>query len=104
MDLTHGGRSRALVVEDDPDDNHELVFALTGAGFAVDAVFDGEQGYLLGVSETYDIAILNMGLPKIDGLNVLAQWRRANLAMPVIVTSARNDWSAKVSAFDAGAC
>jgi two-component system, OmpR family, response regulator len=94
---------RALVVEDDPDLNRQLAAALTDAGFAVDKAFDGEEGYFLGETEPYDIIILDLGLPKMDGLGLLKQWRRAELKMPVIILTARDRWSDKVAGMDAGA-
>ena len=94
---------RALVVEDDRDLNRQLVSALTDAGYAVDAAFDGEEGYFLGETEPYDVVILDTGLPKMDGISVLEQWRRAERKMPVIILTARDRWSDKVAGFDAGA-
>ena len=94
---------RALVVEDDRDLNRQLVSALTDAGYAVDAAFDGEEGYFLGETEPYDVVILDTGLPKMDGISVLEQWRRAERKMPVIILTARDRWSDKVQGFDAGA-
>jgi two-component system, OmpR family, response regulator len=94
---------RALVVEDDPDLNRQLVAALTDAGFAVDKAFDGEEAYFLGDTEPYDIIILDLGLPKMDGLSILEQWRRAERKVPVIILTARDRWSDKVAGMDAGA-
>lgn len=94
---------RALVVEDEPDLNRQLKSALGDAGFAVDAALDGEEGYFLGDTEPYDIVVLDLGLPKMDGLSVLEQWRRAGKTMPVIILTARDRWSEKVAGMDAGA-
>jgi two-component system OmpR family response regulator len=94
---------RALVVEDDPDLNRQLVAALSDAGFAVDKAFDGEEGYFLGETEPYDIVVLDIGLPKMDGLSILEQWRRMQRKMPVILLTARDRWSDKVAGIDAGA-
>jgi two-component system OmpR family response regulator len=94
---------RALVVEDDPDLNRQLVRALSDSGYAVDTARDGEEGYFLGETEPYDIVILDIGLPKMDGLSVLEQWRRADRKMPVILLTARDRWSDKVSGMDTGA-
>ena len=68
---------RLLVVEDDPDLNRQLATALTDAGYVVDRAFDGEEGHFLGESEPYDAVILDIGLPKMDGISVLEAWRRA---------------------------
>ena len=94
---------RALVVEDDPDLNRQLVAGLIDAGYAVDTAFDGEEGYFLGETEPYDVIILDLGLPKMGGLAVLEQWRRAERKMPVIILTARDRWSDKVAGMDAGA-
>ena len=94
---------RILVVEDDNDLNRQLNTALTGAGYAVDTAFDGEEGQFLGETEPYDVVILDLGLPKVDGISVLEQWRRAGRNMPVIILTARDRWSDKVSGMDAGA-
>ena len=94
---------RVLVVEDDPDLNRQLVSGLTDAGYAVDSARDGEQGYFLGETEPYDIVILDIGLPKMDGISILEQWRRAARNMPVIILTARDRWSDKVQGMDAGA-
>ena len=94
---------RLLVVEDDPDLNRQLVSALGEAGYAVDTVFDGEEGHFLGDTEPYDAVILDLGLPKMDGISVLEQWRRDERKMPVLILTARDRWSDKVAGMDAGA-
>jgi two-component system OmpR family response regulator len=94
---------RALVIEDDPDLNRQLVGALEEAGYVVDKAEDGEEGHFLGETEPYDIVILDLGLPQMDGLTVLEQWRREERNMPVIILTARDRWSDKVAGMDAGA-
>jgi len=94
---------RILVVEDDPDLNRQLCQALEQAEFAVDRAFDGEEGKFLGETEPYDAVVLDIGLPKIDGLSVLEAWRRAGHNVPVLILTARDRWSDKVQGFDAGA-
>lgn len=94
---------RLLVVEDDKDLNRQIVSALETAGYAVDRAFDGEEGGFLGETEPYDAAILDMGLPLKDGAAVLQAWRAAGKTMPVLILTARDRWSDKVQAFDAGA-
>ncbi len=85
---------RLLVVEDDPDLNRQLATALTDAGYVVDRAFDGEEGHFLGESEPYDAVILDIGLPKMDGISVLESWRRAGRFMPVLIlTAARTTMS-----------
>jgi two-component system OmpR family response regulator len=94
---------RLLVVEDDKNLNRQIVSALEGAGYAVDKAFDGEDGGFLGETEPYDAIILDLGLPKVDGVSVLNAWRRAGIKAPVLILTARDRWSDKVTGFDAGA-
>ena len=94
---------RLLVVEDDRDLNRQLVKAFEHAGYAVDEAFDGEEGEFLGETEPYDAVVLDIGLPGKDGVAVLEAWRKAGRKMPVLVLTARDRWSEKVQAFDAGA-
>ncbi len=94
---------RLLVVEDDRDLNRQIVAALEGAGYAVDRAFDGEEAQFLGDTEPYDAIVLDIGLPKLDGIAVLEAWRRAGRTMPVLILTARDRWSDKVRGFDAGA-
>jgi len=94
---------RILVLEDDADLARQLNKALQEAGYAVDVAHDGEEGHFLGDTEPYDVVILDLGLPEIDGLSVLDRWRRAGRTMPVLVLTARDRWSEKVAGFDAGA-
>lgn len=94
---------RILVVEDDKDLNGQLAAALKEAGYAVDCAFDGEEGHFLGDTEPYDAIILDIGLPQMDGLSVLEQWRRDGRTAPVLLLTARDRWSDKVQGIDAGA-
>lgn len=94
---------RALVVEDDPDLARQMKEALDGAGYATDVAGDGEEGHYLGDVEPYDIVILDLGLPKQDGVTVLQRWRKDGRRMPVLILTARDRWSEKVAGFDAGA-
>jgi two-component system OmpR family response regulator len=104
MQVQRGGiRLRLLVVEDDKDLNRQLVTALQQAGYVVDTAFDGEEGHFLGDSEPYDAAVLDLGLPKIDGLTILERWRKDGKTLPVLILTARDRWGDKVKGFDAGA-
>ncbi len=94
---------RILLVEDDKDLQHLLKRALTEAGYVVDAASDGEEGHFLGDTEPYDAVVLDLGLPKMDGVTVLERWRKAGRNMPVLILTARDRWSDKVAGFDAGA-
>ncbi len=94
---------RILVVEDDTNLNRQIKDALTEGGYAVDVAFDGEEGHFLGDTEPYDAVVLDIGLPQMDGLSVLEEWRRAGKTMPVLLLTARDRWSDKVQGIDAGA-
>jgi two-component system, OmpR family, response regulator len=94
---------RVLIVEDDPDLGRQLSEALSQSGYAVDLAPDGEEGHFLGETEPYDAAVLDLGLPKMDGVRVLEKWRASGKDMPVLILTARDRWSEKVAGFDAGA-
>lgn len=92
-----------LVVEDDRDLNRQLVEALNGAGYVADRAYDGEEGYFLGDTESYDAVVLDLGLPKMDGISIVERWRENSRSMPVLILTARDRWSDKVAGIDAGA-
>ncbi len=94
---------RILLAEDDKDLSRQLKLALADAGYVVDHAPDGEEAHYLGANEPYDAVILDLGLPKIDGVSVLERWRREGMAVPVLILTARSAWSEKVAGFDAGA-
>jgi len=94
---------RILVVEDDADLSRQLKTALKDVGYAVDVAADGEEGHFLGDTEPYDAVILDLGLPLIDGVSVLQKWRTDGRDFPVMILTARDQWSEKVAGFDAGA-
>ncbi len=94
---------RILVVEDDPSLGDQLATALAGAGYAVDRAADGEAGEYMGSVEPFDAVVLDLGLPKVDGLTVLRRWRKAGHRMPVLILTARSGWNEKVEGIDAGA-
>jgi len=98
-----GTLMRALVVEDDPDVGADLKQALQAAGFISDLVRDGETAWFKGDVEDYDVVVLDIGLPKLDGLSVLRRWREADRRFPVMVLTARGDWTEKVDGIEAGA-
>ena len=91
---------RILVVEDDNNLNRQIKDALVDASYAVDVAFDGEEGHFLGDTEPYDAVVLDIGLPQMDGLSVLENWRRAGKTMPVLLLTARDRWSDKVQGID----
>ena len=94
---------RILIVEDEPILQGQLVAALQAAGYVVDAASNGVDARHLGDSGSYDAVVLDLGLPQIDGLTVLRQWRAAARAMPVLILTARDSWHEKVAGIDAGA-
>lgn len=94
---------RCLVVEDDPDISLDLARALETAGFLTITATDGETAWYLGDIEDVDVAILDLGLPRLDGLSTLRRWRAAGRAFPVLILSARGDWTEKVEGIEAGA-
>jgi two-component system OmpR family response regulator len=101
--LRYNGSLRVLVVEDEPLIAGQLSAALVQAGYVVDCAPDGEHAEFLGQTERYDAVILDLGLPRVDGLSVLRAWREAGLAMPVLVLTARGSWHEKVQGIDSGA-
>lgn len=94
---------RCLVVEDDPDIQADLKRAIQAAGFVVDVVSDGEAAWYAGDIEDYAIAVLDLGLPRLDGLSTLRRWRAAGRRFPVLIVSARGAWTEKVEGIEAGA-
>lgn len=94
---------RVLVVEDDTTLATGLARALRAERFAVDVANNGEDGGHLGETERYDAAVLDLGLPKRDGISVLRGWRAAGRDLPVLILTARDAWSEKVEGFKAGA-
>jgi two-component system OmpR family response regulator len=94
---------RILLVEDDPGLREQLRGGLEEAGYAVDVAADGRTALHLGLTEPFDAVVLDLGLPQLDGLTVLARWRDAGRSMPVLILTARDNWHEKVSGIDAGA-
>jgi DNA-binding response OmpR family regulator len=94
---------RVLLVEDDAVLRETLERDLERAGFAVDTAADGDSGEFLGSSEDYDAVVLDLGLPGLPGLEVLARWRAGGHLMPVIVLTARDQWHERVAGLRAGA-
>lgn len=94
---------RVLLVEDDAILSAGIARALRAERFAVDIAANGEDGGHLGATELYDAAVLDLGLPKRDGVSVLRDWRAADRRLPVLILTARDGWSEKVAGFKAGA-
>jgi two-component system OmpR family response regulator len=94
---------RILVVEDEARLSQQLAGALGEAGYAVDRAADGVRADLLVHTERYDAVVLDLGLPKIDGLTLLQRWREKGISVPVLVLTARGSWHEKVQGIDSGA-
>ena len=94
---------RVLVVEDEALLSKQLATALGEAGYAVDCAEDGEKADFMGQTEGYDAVVLDLGLPKVDGLTLLRRWREQGIHVPVVVLTARGAWHEKVQGIDGGA-
>jgi two-component system OmpR family response regulator len=94
---------RLLIVEDEPLLARQLTETLSEAGYAVDAAADGERAEFLGQTERYDAVVLDLGLPRMDGMSVLRRWRESGMLAPVLVLTARSSWHEKVQGIDSGA-
>ena len=91
------------MVEDEILLSRQLAKSLAEAGYAVDCATDGEQADFLTHTEQYDTIVLDLGLPKIDGLTLLRRWREAGIFAPVLILTARGSWHEKVQGIDGGA-
>lgn len=94
---------RVLLVEDDVVLSRQLAKALVAAAYAVDQAHDGEQADFLARTEQYDVLVLDLGLPKVDGLTLLRRWRRDGIVAPILILTARGSWHEKVQGIDSGA-
>jgi len=92
-----------LLVEDEAAYAQRIRTSLTEAGFDADLASDGNKGWMLGSTHSYDAAILDLGLPVISGLDVLRRWRSEGRHLPVLILSARNGWAERVNGLNAGA-
>ena len=96
-------RIRILLVEDDDEIAKRLVEGLSATGFAVERAENGVDGFHMGTDDTFDAVILDLGLPEMEGIDVLKRWRSAGNSTPVLVLTARGTWSEKVDGLNAGA-
>jgi DNA-binding response OmpR family regulator len=94
---------RILVVEDESRIAAGIGAALQDAGYVCDFATDGEDAWFKGDTEPYDLVVLDLGLPVLDGLTVLKRWRTAGRTMPVLILTARGSWPERVEGIDAGA-
>jgi two-component system OmpR family response regulator len=94
---------KILLVEDEPTLRRQLRQSLEAAGYVVDEADNGRDAQFLGETESFDAVVLDLGLPVLDGLSVLQRWRAVGHTMPVLILTARDNWSEKVAGIDAGA-
>jgi two-component system, OmpR family, response regulator len=94
---------RVLLVEDDRRIASDISRALKASGYVVETVSDGEEAWFRGDTEDYGAVILDLGLPRMDGLAVLKRWRANGRTMPVLILTARGSWAERVDGIDAGA-
>ena len=94
---------RILLIEDEARIAADIKVTLEAAGYVVDISSDGEDAWFRGDTEDYDLVVLDLGLPRMDGLSILKRWRAAGRRMPVLVLTARGAWVERVEGIDAGA-
>lgn len=94
---------RLLIVEDEQHLRQQLAESLTNQGFAVDTAADGKEGLYLGREFPYDLAIIDLGLPEVSGLDLIQQLRKDEKTFPILILTARSDWQDKVEGLEAGA-
>ncbi len=92
-----------LIIEDEETLRERLTAKFTNQGFVAKGVADGEEGLYQGMEYPYDIAIVDIGLPKLSGIEVIRKWREAGKALPIIILTARGRWQEKVEGLEAGA-
>jgi two-component system, OmpR family, response regulator len=94
---------RLLIVEDDRRIAEDISDALTAAGYRTEIATNGDDAWFLGDTEDYDLVVLDIGLPGLDGLTILKRWRSNGRHMPVIMLTARGSWVERVEGIDSGA-
>jgi two-component system, OmpR family, response regulator len=94
---------RILVVEDEATVSEQLGEELARAGYLVDTAHDGEEAWFKGDTEDYAAIILDLGLPRLDGLSIVRRWRAAGIKTPVLMLTARAAWMERVEGINAGA-
>jgi two-component system, OmpR family, response regulator len=94
---------RILIVEDEERIANDVADSVNAGGYVAEIVPDGETAWFRGGTENYGAIILDLGLPRIDGLTILKRWRQEGVATPVLVLTARGSWTDRVDGIDAGA-
>lgn len=94
---------RILVIEDEINLADQLSTTLLEEGFRVEVAHDGEQGLYIGKEYRFDLVVIDLGLPKISGIDLISQFRKLKKEFPILVLTARDDWKTKVEALNLGA-
>lgn len=94
---------RLLIIEDEPNIREQLQQYLQQQGYAVDTAEDGRAGLFMGTEYPFDLAIVDLGLPEISGIDVIQQWREQGKTFPILILTARGKWQDKVQGLEAGA-
>lgn len=94
---------RLLIIEDEPNLREQLQQQLIDQGYAVDVAEDGEAGFFMGREHPFDLAIVDLGLPKLSGIEVIQKWREIKKTFPILILTARGRWQDKVEGLEAGA-
>jgi two-component system response regulator PhoP len=94
---------KLLVVEDDADLRRQLVSGLESRGYTVEETADGQEALYLGSEFSYDVAIVDLGLPSLSGVELIRRWRSEDRNFPILILTARSDWQDKVEGLEAGA-
>lgn len=94
---------RLLIIEDEPNLRSQLQQYLQQQGYAVDTAEDGRAGLFMGNEYPFDLAIVDLGLPELSGIDVIQQWREQGKTFPILILTARGKWQDKVEGLEAGA-
>lgn len=94
---------RLLIIEDEPNIREQLQQYLQQQGYAVDTAEDGRAGLFMGTEYPFDLAIVDLGLPEVSGIEVIQQWREQGKTFPILILTARGKWQDKVNGLEAGA-
>lgn len=94
---------KLLLVEDDPLIVRDICTVLEKNGYLVEVENDGQKAWFLGDTEEYTAVLLDLGMPRMDGLSILRRWRENNREFPVLILTARGNWAERVEGIDAGA-
>ncbi|GBE08134.1 virulence transcriptional regulatory protein PhoP [bacterium BMS3Bbin11] len=93
---------RILIIEDEKNLREQLLMRLQRQGYAVDAASDGEEGLFLAMEHPFDAAVIDLGLPKLSGIEVIRQLRSQGSVLPILILTARSRWEEKVEGLEAG--